>query len=498
MRRWWRRRGQPRREEVDADEMVGQRRGWRRKSRAFKVGNGSSSTISTTSSSSSAVASPPPGWTEAVPLPPPSQSTLMAKQPVAKKRIDDERQWEWPCKDVVWGKQLGAGSFGSVYLAETHGLRLAAKCMSLAESGTKREASVKTIRREALALRKMIHPNVVEILGLIVDAPTYIALLMELADYGSLRDMMDTHGDALRLIPLAQLRIATQVANGMAFLHSQEPPILHRDLKSANILLFDDPNAPPNSIDLPSGAPTHLTSITAKLCDFGLASGLDAAATVLQSTRATGGGAAGTLAYTSPESFDDGYDLPGEVYAFGIILWELLTCELPWSVNKQTGKPYTSASLMRAVLSGQRPELPSPPTTSETGLSILGPLAQRCWQGEAAARPRFEQITRQLGLALRQMNGGSTSRSVTIQQPEEASGSTTSREEPPPLSLMQRKASNEKLTHRTMRKESEVHRSHLASNSTSDVHKTRAGRATTRAKGKETVEEKKEETVQMI
>ena len=63
-------------------------------------------------------------------------------------------------------------------------------------------------------------------------------MLMELADYGSLRDAMDDHPLLLTSNVEVQLTLALHVAEGMAYLHAQDPPILHHDLKSANVLLF--------------------------------------------------------------------------------------------------------------------------------------------------------------------------------------------------------------------------------------------------------------------
>lgn len=316
--------------------------------------------------------------------------------------VDNEASWEWPSASLEWGKRLGRGSFGSVYVVESSGLKLAAKRMSLVEDEEK-DATKKMMRREALAMRSLNHPNVVQIYGVVLDHPEYVALLMELAGFGSLRDVMDSEPDLIMSRPDVQLQLALHVAQGMQCLHAQDPPMLHHDLKTANVLLFAaDGGAHAKSPwarlrgQIDEGSVGHLQ---AKLCDFGLAKGLQVGtgAMTLQSSRATGG-PGGTLAYTAPEAFDDDYLMASEVYSFAIILWELMTCQIPWSINPETGKPYTVKALIKAVcLDDKRPELPS-----HLVGTVLGGLAERCWRSSANSRPTISQVCQTLQLAIRQ------------------------------------------------------------------------------------------------
>ena len=242
--------------------------------------------------------------------------------------------------------------------------------------------------------------------------------------------------------------------------------MLHRDLKSANVLLF---RAGGGDGPLDAGS---LLNCTAKLCDFGLATGLNPAVTMLQSTRSDN--AAGTLAYTAPEAFDDHYDEQAEVYAYGILLWEILTCEVPWSVNQSTGKPFTPAALIKTVLAGKRPELPK--ALDSPAIELLGPLAERCWQETAVARPSFEQIARQVTLGLQQTARTHRPDVPTTPGgwPSPPIGYTAPSAMPNPAALPRPRHVN-KLT-RTLRQSSPLHRSHKAEYN--EVNKTRAGRQT--------------------
>ena len=379
----------------------------------------------------------------------------------------------WSSANVKWGTRLGSGSFGSVYVVLANGLHLAAKCM-MTTNEQERGGTVKLLRREAIALHQLKHPNVVQIVGIILDHPEYVALLMELANFGSLADALHTQPALLLSAPTVQLRLALHIAQGMAYLHARTPCLLHHDLKSANVLLFGETGGEArrglNAATLPSA--------TAKLCDFGLASGLNSAVTALQSTR-MGGGGGGTLAYAAPEAFDEQYEAPAEVYAYGILLWELLTCEVPWASNPVTGQPFTQAALMRAVLSGTRPSLPPVPAEASNSalrdtahsIGLLGPLAERCWQAEPSARPTFEMITRQLQLGLKQgqSTGGTTGKwcaSPLELEEQEPSGRVAHMERPINKLLNTQHAADGRPTQ-------DVHRSHKDPN---DVYRSRVER----------------------
>jgi serine/threonine protein kinase len=345
--------------------------------------------------------------TAPVPLPapvrPPEPLPAPARLPEPWKNMaaESEEQWEWPSTKVKWGTRLGNGTFGTVFVVESNGLRLAAKRIELL--GDEREKAVKLARREALAIRKLSHPHVVNLIGVVLDDPSFIALLMELADCGSLRDLLDTQPLLLANQPPAQARVALQIAEGMAYLHSREPPLMHHDLKSANVLVFSEPGTLSGAAQLDHES---VMRVSCKLCDFGLATGLNTNSSALQSTQREGEGGAGgahggTWAYMAPEAFDDDFTAASEVYAFAIVLWEVLTGKLPWSINPHTGTPFTQAALVRTVCKGERLPLPSEPDERPIQM-MLRSLVERCWHADARSRPSFAQVAVQLRLALRQ------------------------------------------------------------------------------------------------
>lgn len=94
-------------------------------------------------------------------------------------------------------------------------------------------ASVNSFYHEASLLSRLKHPNVLEIYGICVRPPS-ISLVMELCPNGNLYEYLRREPD----LPWeTKLRLARECAEAVAFLHSQEPPVLHLDLKSLNFLL---------------------------------------------------------------------------------------------------------------------------------------------------------------------------------------------------------------------------------------------------------------------
>ena len=215
------------------------------------------------------------------------------------------------------------------------------------------------------ALSRLVHPHVVRLHGVVVDEAESIGMLIELAPRGSLRDVLDNTPAEVVGRAAVQMELAKGIAAAMAFLHAQAPLVLHHDLKSANVLVFDTGGA-----------------LRAKLTDFGLS--LTASGSSLAGTVRAGGG---TAAYQAPEQFDGTFTAASEVYSFAIILWELLHGGRPWD-----GK--TPAAIMRAVDRGQRLEV----TAAAGGLHEL---MCDCWVAEPSARPTFAGVEVRLATASR-------------------------------------------------------------------------------------------------
>jgi len=184
--------------------------------------------------------------------------------------------------------------------------------------------------------------------------PDSLCILLEFCP----RSLYDLLRQAPTPLPLAQvLRLARQVAGGLYYLHCCTPPVLHLDLKSANVLLDGHGNA--------------------KVCDFGLAH-LKLGADVRTERQ-------GSPLWTSPEVLKgDARDEKADTYSYGMLLYELLTRQLPYG-------GYAAAQVVMGVITNllARPELPSdalhyPPAIAE--------LMRECWRFEPVQRPDFAAV----------------------------------------------------------------------------------------------------------
>lgn len=144
--------------------------------------------------------------------------------------------------------------------------------------------------------------------------------------------------------------VAVSVARGMAYLHSRSPPILHLDLKSANILVDERGRV--------------------KVADFGLSRARHRtyASAAASGGAGGGGGGAGTPEWTAPEVLRCGaYAEPCDVYSVGVVLWELLTGQPPWA-------ELSPMQVVGAVGYGGA-RLPSPTAAVKAAAAAAGPAA---------------------------------------------------------------------------------------------------------------------------
>ena len=237
--------------------------------------------------------------------------------------------------------------------------------------------SIKSFYIELLIMNHIAHPNIMPCVGASMKEDN-LFIVMELLKIGSIYDMIhgkESSSTESRLIHLINFRrwacilsIAKQISLGMAHLHSYQ--IIHRDLKSHNILLSD----PSSHIDPIKGSSSGI-NYQVKLIDFGTCRDND-------NTRHMTGGT-GTIQWSAPEVLNHGiYDLSADVYSFGIVLWELLTHQIPYH-----GMPIHK--IADSVISHNlRPPIP------ETCPYFLRNLLNICWHENPKRRPTFQQLAK--------------------------------------------------------------------------------------------------------
>lgn len=187
-------------------------------------------------------------------------------------------------------------------------------------------------------------------------------LVMEYMETGSLETLLANEPLPWEL----RFRIIHETAVGMNFLHCMSPPLLHLDLKPANILL---------------DAHYHV-----KISDFGLArwNGLSRADDISRD------GFCGTIAYLPPESIiekDRVSDTKHDVYSFSIVIWGILTQKKPYQGENNI------LQIMVKVVKGVRPDLGAVPRCRPSTCTGFLSLMQRCWATNPNARPSFQEIT---------------------------------------------------------------------------------------------------------
>ncbi|KAF9612914.1 hypothetical protein IFM89_004330 [Coptis chinensis] len=265
---------------------------------------------------------------------------------------------------------LGQGGFGCVYKGCFNNNFLAAvKKMNCGGQDVERE-----FENEVDLLSKIRHPNILSLLGYCIHGETRF-IVTELMQNGSLETQLHgpSHGSALTWD--IRMKIALDAARGLEYLHENcNPPVIHRDLKSSNILLDSNFNA--------------------KLSDFGLA--------VINGTQNKNNiKLSGTLGYVAPEYLLDGrLTDKSDVYAFGVILLELLMGRKP--VEKMTPSQCQSIVTWAMPQLTDRSKLPNivDPVIRNTmdlkHLYQVAAVAVLCVQPEPSYRPLITDVLHSL------------------------------------------------------------------------------------------------------
>mmetsp|Transcript_121286 Transcript_121286/g.387569 ORF Transcript_121286/g.387569 Transcript_121286/m.387569 type:complete len:1148 (+) Transcript_121286:146-3589(+) len=257
-------------------------------------------------------------------------------------------------EQLIFGPQLGSGGSATVFRGSWHGQEVAIKKIS----GV---AHMEEMKKEINALRRLRHPRLVRFIGACLQPPQLL-VVTEFMSGGSLHDRI--FGVRREGLGPSQLWvIAAQVAEGLDFLHTQR--VVHRDLKSMNILL-----------DAMSSA---------KICDFGLAQQMDMSATHID-RKVDGEG--GSPRYMAPECFDAANGKITEkvdIWAMGCILIELFAGVLPYA--DCTNMPQLTA---RILIERRPPELPPRVSPQVAG------LIRRCVAYQPTARPSAGELRAEL------------------------------------------------------------------------------------------------------
>mmetsp|Transcript_16260 Transcript_16260/g.63394 ORF Transcript_16260/g.63394 Transcript_16260/m.63394 type:complete len:418 (+) Transcript_16260:1-1254(+) len=200
-----------------------------------------------------------------------------------------------------------------------------------------------------------------------------ICVFTEFCGFGDLRGYLTKRAEEKQALNVTDaVHLLHDVAAGMQFLHSAAPPVIHRDLKSPNILLVETPES--------LAGKAHLSPLEreqspmAKVADFGLST---------RTSLPVKGRLVDNPLWLAPEVLrSEPYSSAADVYAFGIIMFEVLTLRLPYATTEYS----FMYQLEDMIVAGSRPEIP--PDTSP----VLARLMAKCWAAVTTERPEFDEI----------------------------------------------------------------------------------------------------------
>lgn len=249
--------------------------------------------------------------------------------------------------EIEIGEKIGAGTFSEVYKGVWRGALVAVK-RYISEDFS--EETVIEFEQEVSTMKSLRAPNIVQYLGSAFNPPN-ICIITEYMSRGSLHDILHNKMAVFEW-PLI-LRMLSDTARGMTYLHSCNPPIIHRDLKSPNLLVDE--------------------FWRVKVSDFGLSTVFDRNSHTMT--------ACGTPYWTAPEVLrNQKYTVKVDVFSFAIIMWECVTRAEPY----QNMPPF---NVIEGVAhKGLRPKVPTWVPGQYKSLMI------DCWQEIADLRPNFSTI----------------------------------------------------------------------------------------------------------
>ncbi|HET9198487.1 MAG TPA: protein kinase [Solirubrobacterales bacterium] len=248
-------------------------------------------------------------------------------------------------------ERLGSGGMSNVYKATDRILERTVAVKILAEHLSDDERFVARFRREALAVAKLIHPNIVQVYDTGVDEGRHY-IVMEYVEGRSGAQILQRQGPVEAEIAA---EIGIQSCAGLDYAHRRG--IIHRDVKPGNLMIV--------------GGPVGGGEMVVKLTDFGIAR-------AIEQTRITPvGSVVGTAAYLAPEQVRGEEATPAtDVYALGVVLYQFLTGRLP----------YEGSSLAELAVRQQN-EKPLPPDTYNSEVpQTLGAAVLRALEGDPNRR----------------------------------------------------------------------------------------------------------------
>lgn len=209
---------------------------------------------------------------------------------------------------------------------------------------------------EIKLMHSLDHPNVLELVGVTISPTGCLALITPYMSRGSVFQMLHppppAPAEGVPLPRVLAMRMLADCAEGMAYLHARTPAVIHRDLKSQNLLVAPD--------------------LSVRVADLGLSKECWQAGPMAR---------VGSVQWAAPEVLlGQSYSHKSDLWSFGVVCWEVLTGKIPFDgISQQTVATQVAVEGMR---------LPVPSRAPKRMLRLIA----RCWSESPEARPEFEAL----------------------------------------------------------------------------------------------------------
>jgi tRNA A-37 threonylcarbamoyl transferase component Bud32 len=262
---------------------------------------------------------------------------------------------------IQFQKLLSKGAYGEVWICQYEDQQVAVKRLLQSKQHTFEE--VRAFTKEIQLSASLHHPNIAEFIGVAWNSLENLVMAVEYLPTGDLQKYLKKNKDLLSWAR-DKIHMALGIARALEYIHDRTPPLIHRDLKSRNVLLTE--------------------RLDVKLIDFGVSRNF-------QHEAMTAG--VGTPYWTAPEILEGTkYSEQSDIYSFGVLLSELDTCELPYfDACSATGEQLKPFQILNDVMAGTL----HPSFTAECPPRILK-VAELCFQRDPSERPSAAELVQLL------------------------------------------------------------------------------------------------------
>lgn len=276
---------------------------------------------------------------------------------------------------------VGEGSYGKVYKGKWNETDVAVKILVdytdsivTADRGSRLLAN---LQEEAGLMAMMRHPNIVQFMGISTNPP---AIITEYCSRISLYDVLQkAKRNPTAVVELTwqrRMQMLADAVRGMIHLHMMNPPIVHRDLKSLNLLVTAD--------------------LRIKVSDFNL-SKIVKDGTLSQHAASAAESNLMNPRWLAPEVINGSrYSVATDIFSFGVVMWEMLVWEAPWG-NKNDTAIRNEVKKGSRLLLPEYHDLPGIGSSGWNGLADYITLMERCWAQDPDMRPKsFHDVMKAL------------------------------------------------------------------------------------------------------